>query len=155
MKRLLAFLVAIVAAAALAVPASAAGAGAVSYTQTLKNYVQTFTSDIPCAGTGTITTTSNSIFHVTFLTSGIGAGTFWATGTDAGTVVAVAGSVTYTGHFADWFGDNDNLNNGNEEFNLNVHLTGSDGSVINGHLVAHVSASATGIVVTFFKVTCS
>lgn len=156
MKRLLAILVAIIGASVFAVPATASGAGAVSFTQTDKNFVHTFTDVIPCAGPAVITTTTNDVFHVTFLTSGVGAGTGWATGTSEGSVVAVASSgVTYTGHVAVWFGDNNNLKNGEQDFNLNVNLTGSDGSVINGHLVVHASVSATGVVLTFVHVTCS
>ena len=157
MKRVIAFVIAIVGATAFALPASAAGAGAVSFTQTDHNVVQTFRDFIPCVGgPATITTTTNDVFHVTYLTSGIGAGTAWATGTSEGTVVAVADSgVTYTGHFAIWFGDNNNLRNGNQEFNFNLNLTGTDGSVINGHVVGHASVSATGVVLTFFQMTCS
>lgn len=156
MKTIFGLVAAIAATVAFAGVGSAAGAGAVTYTQTDKNLVQTFSGDIPCGGPATITTTSNDVFHVTFLTAGIGAGTFWATGTSEGSVVAVATSgVTYTGHFADWFGDNNNLRNGNQDFNLNVTLSGSDGSVISGHLVVHFSVSATGVVLTFVKVTCN
>ena len=76
-------------ACATLVPASgagAAGAGAVSFTQTFKNVTEVSIDVNPCTGApGMLTITYNGVFHVTELTSGIGAGTFWATGTQTGT----------------------------------------------------------------------
>src|SRR2546429_2232767 len=85
MKKLLAVVAAIVAGWLLAVPAQANGAGAVSFTQTFHNATASFPSPNPCTGaSGTVSLTYNGVFHVTTLTSGIGAGTFWATGTQTG-----------------------------------------------------------------------
>ena len=141
-----------------AVVASAAGAGAVSYTQTFHNATDSFPAVNPCSGaSGNATLTYNGVFHVTTLTSGQGAGTFWATGTMTGDFVFApdnATQPTYTGHFASWFGDNDNLRNGTETSTFNLHGVGSDGSSLKFHEVAHLSISATGITVFFDKPTC-
>ena len=140
-------------------PASAQGAGAVSFTQTDKNVTQSDPNNVnPCSGaSGTLTQTFNDVFHITTLTSGIGAGTFWATGTVEGTVKFVpndASQPTYTGHFATWFGDNNNLRNGAETSTFSAQVTGSDGSRLNIHEVAHLSVSATGVTVSFDNFSC-
>src|SRR5713226_9250208 len=70
--------------------ASAAGAGAQTFTQTVHNQTEVFYDFEPCSDPGIparITTTVNSVFHVTELTSGKGAGTFWVTGTTTGNIV--------------------------------------------------------------------
>jgi hypothetical protein len=137
---------------------SAAGAGAVSFTQTFHNATDSFPAANPCSGaSGTATLTYNGVFHATQLTSGQGAGTFWATGTMTGDFVFApddASQPTFTGHFASWFGDNNNLQNGTETSTFNLHGTGSDGSTLTFHDVAHLSISATGITVFFDKPTC-
>jgi hypothetical protein len=151
----------IVAAAVLvaAPTASAAGAGAVSMTQVFHHQVDTFRDVVPCTDDlATITTTSNGALHVTFLTSGIGAGTFWFTITQTGTVTIVPDDPTlptFTGHFTFWDGDNGNLRNSTETFILEVRLFGSDGSVINGHLLEHATITATGATLEFSKTVCN
>ncbi len=147
-------------AALVAVPAaSPAGAGAVSFTQTFKNVTEVSTDSNPCTGDlGTLTLTYNGVFHVTELTSGIGAGTFWATGTLTGTFSFVpfdSSKPSYTGRFTTWFGDNDNLRNDAETEILRVRGTGSDGSVLNFHVVAHLNVSASGITFSFEKPRCA
>lgn len=86
-----------------------------SFTQTFKNVTEVSTDSNPCTGDlGTLTLTYNGVFHVTELTSGIGAGTFWATGTLTGTFSFVpfdSSKPSYAGRFTTWFGDNDNLRN--------------------------------------------
>ena len=138
--------------------ASAAGAGAISFTQTFHNAVQSMPSSNPCTGaSGTLTLTFNGVFHVTELTSGKGAGTDWATGTMTGTFVFTpddSSQPSFTGHFATWFGQNDNLQNGVQTSTFSVHGTGSDGSTLTFHEVAHMSISATGITVSFDKPSC-
>ncbi len=139
--------------------ASAAGAGAVSYTQVLHNEVDTFQDVVPCTDVpATITTTSNGALHVTTLNSGVGAGTFWFTITQTGTVTVVPDDPslpTYTGHFAFWDGDNGNLQNATETMTLEVRLYGSDGSVINAHLLEHLTITATGATLDFSKAVCA
>ncbi len=138
--------------------AAAAGAGAVSFTQVFKNQVDTFKDVVPCTNApATITTTSNGALHVTELTSGIGAGTFWFTITQTGSVTIVPDDPTlptYTGRFTFWDGDNGNLQNATETFILEVRLVGSDGSLINGHLLEHMTLTATGATLEFEKAVC-
>jgi hypothetical protein len=91
------------------------------------------------------------------LTSGNGAGTDWFTGTIEGTFTFVpddSSQPTYTGHFATWFGENDNLQNGNDTETFAATASGSDGSILHIHEVAHVSVSATGVTVSFDKFSC-
>jgi hypothetical protein len=160
MRQRPALILLIVAAAVLvaAPTASAAGAGAVSQTQVFHKQIDTFSDVVPCTDEpATITTTSNGAVHITFLTSGIGAGTFWFTLTQTGTVTVVPddpAQPTYTGHFTVWVGDNGNLRNGNSTFILEVRLLGTDGSVINGHLLEHVTITANGATFDFFKAVC-
>jgi hypothetical protein len=148
-------------ACATLVPASgagAAGAGAMSFTQTFKNVTEVSTDVNPCTGApGTLTITYNGVFHVTELTSGIGAGTFWTTGTQTGTFTFApfdASRPSYTGRFTVWFGDNDNLRNDAETVTFRVRGIGSDGSVLRFHEVEHMSVSASGVTLAFDKPTC-
>jgi hypothetical protein len=140
------------------ISAAGAGAGAVSYTQTFHNATDVQPFGNPCTNEpGTVTLTYNGVFHATELTSGQGAGTFWVTGTMTGDFVITpddASQPSYTGHFATWFGDNNNLHNGTETSTLSVHGTGSDGSTLRFHDVAHLSASASGLTVFFDKPSC-
>lgn len=137
------------------------GAGVVQMMCSDHNATETIASYLPCVGSGApanITLTYNDTFHVNELTSGVGAGTFWATGTQTGTFVAApldTSLPTYTGHFTTWFGDNNNLHNGSETSTFSIHGVGSDGSTINFHEVAHASVSATGVTITFDKPTCA
>lgn len=135
------------------------GANVIQMQCSFHNVTDTFTDVIPCLNLpANITQTYNGTFHVNELTSGAGAGTFWATGTETGSVVAVpldSSAPTYTGHFTVWFGDNNNLHNGSETSTFTVVLTGSDGSSITFHDVAHISVSATGITTSFDKPTCA
>jgi hypothetical protein len=157
-KPALAVLVCVVAALAAAPVALSAGAGAVSYTETVKNVTEVSTDVNPCTGdVGTLTLTYNGVFHVTELTAGKGAGTFWATGTLTGTFSFVpndSSKPSYTGHFTIWFGDNDNLQNGTQTETVSIHGSGSDGSVLRFHDVVHLASSATGVVVGFEKPSC-
>jgi hypothetical protein len=152
-------LVLIAATALIAVPAaSPAGAGAQSFTETVKDFTEVSTDVNPCTGDpGTLTLTYNGVFHVTFLTAGKGAGTFWATGTLTGTFSFVpfdSSKPSYTGRFTTWFGENGNLQNGTQTATLRVRGIGSDGSVLQFHDVAHMSVSASGITFSFDKPRC-
>jgi hypothetical protein len=148
-------------ACATLVPASgagAAGAGAVSFTQTFKNVTEVSIDVNPCTGApGMLTITYNGVFHVTELTSGIGAGTLWATGTQTGTFTFApfdASQPSYTGRFTVWFGDNDNLRNDAETVTFRIRGIGSDGSVLRFHEVEHMSVSASGVTLAFDQPTC-
>src|SRR5262249_47499046 len=109
---------------------------------------------IPCTGVpATITITFNDVFHGTINNNGS-----WFTGTTTGSVVAtttVGPPITYTGHFQDWFGDENNLQNDVEHATSNLHLTGSDGSRISSHENAQATMNANGfITVSFDKLSC-
>ncbi|HEY3342763.1 MAG TPA: hypothetical protein VGK81_12125 [Anaerolineae bacterium] len=138
--------------------AFAAGAGAVTMTQTFHNATQSFPgTDLCTSATGTLTLTYNGVAHTTFLTSGVGAGTGWATFTSTGDVVFTPdnpANPTYTGHFTNWDGQSFNLKNFTATSILVVHATGSDGSTLMFHEVAHFSVSASGITLSFDKPTC-
>jgi hypothetical protein len=136
---------------ALAGPASAAGAGAVSFTQHLSNVVvDQEAAANPCTGvSGTVALIAdNAVAHMTVLTSGQGAGTFWATFTATGPASFVPddpSQPSYTGRFTIWDGENGNLNNQVETFTMSFHLTGTDGSIVRFHETAHMNVSASGI----------
>jgi hypothetical protein len=141
--------------------AQASGAGAVTMTQTFHNATQTFVPPDPaavnpCTGVlGTLTITYNGVAHSTFLTSGVGAGTGWATFTATGTFTFVGvDGVTFTGRFTTWDGQNFNLKNFATTSTFVVHGTGSDGSSLMFHDVAHFSVSASGSTLSFDKPTC-
>lgn len=161
MKRLISCLAALGAVTVMALPAQAQGAGAISVTQTFHNATQTFVPPDPaavqpCTGVpGTLTLTFNGVAHSTVLTSGVGAGTGWATFTATGQF-SFAGSdgVNFTGRFTTWDGENFNLKNFAGTAILVVHGTGSDGSTLTFHDVAHFSVSASGITLSFDKPTC-
>ena len=156
--------------------AGAAGAGAQSFTQTMHKASMVSYGTLPCAG-GNVeidATNVNGVFHATQLANG----TFWVTGTneedvsilpitnqlvpidDQGDLAPVGPVVydttlpTYTGRATMWFGDNNNLRNGSETNTFSLHVTGSDGSSITFHETAHISASATGVTLSFDKPSC-
>ena len=147
-----------------ATPASADGAGAMSFTQPFHNAIQTFPPGPPmgvnpCTGVlGTLTITYNGAFHITVLTSGVGAGTGWATFTGTGDFTfAQVDGVTYTGHFTAWDGQSFNLQNFAGTGILVGHATGSDGSTLDFHDVMHVTVLAgnpPSVIVSFDKLTC-
>lgn len=138
--------------------AFADGAAAANYTQTYHDATDGFPAANPCTGAPAyISMTYNGVFHVTELTSGLGAGTLWATGTQAGDIVLTPNDPSqpsYTGQFAAWFGDNNNLHDGAETDTLEVHAIGSDGSTLSFHEVMHLSVSASSVAVFFDKPVC-
>ena len=105
----------------------------------------------PCSGaTGTLTIVTEGVLHTTALDNG----TFHETGTDTGTFTFVPddpSQPTYTGQFASWFGQNVNSRNFTETSTFNVALTGSDGSRLTVHVVAHVTLHADGTVTVEFE----
>lgn len=142
----------LVAAAALLLAAPAAFAAAQSFTETEKGVTEQFTDVLPCVSDAAdITITYNAVFHGTELDNG----TFHFTGTLAGTFTAVADGVTYTGRFAQWFGDNLNQATYTTTFTFHVVGRGSDGSRVNFQETAHFSVSASGIELEFDKTTCA
>jgi hypothetical protein len=137
------------AAAALLLSAPAASAGAESFTVIEKGVTESFT-ETACVGPADVTITYNFAFHVTVLDDG----TYHLTGSSAGTVTAVAGNVTYTGHFTQRFGENGNLMNGEETVAFTLHLTGTDGSRITFTEVFHLMITPTGVETSFDKPLC-
>jgi hypothetical protein len=133
----------------------AAGAGAVTSTQTDHNVTSVMPSLNPCSGaSGTLTTTVNDVFHFTQLANGTG----WFTFTVEGSFSFLPTDPTqpsYTGHFQQWGNQNTNLHNGNSTFTFNIHGTGSDGSTLAYHEDAHFTMSATGVItVSFDNIRC-
>ena len=162
MKKILSFglLLGLLATTLMASPIQASGAGAVSFTQTFHNATQSFPSNAPCGSeTGIVTITYNGVAHGTVLTSGVGAGTGWFTFTATGTfsfVPLAGGTVTYSGRFTIWDGENVNLQNYAATFTSIIHGTGSDGSTFNFHEVGHVTVAPSGdVTIMFDKPTCS
>jgi hypothetical protein len=150
----------LLAATLLAAPVQASGAGAVTFTQTFHNATESFPTNAPCTTeTGIVTITYNGVAHGTVLTSGVGAGTGWSTFTATGTfsfAPLAGGNVTYSGRFTTWDGENINLQNYAATFTQIIHGTGSDGSTVNFHEVAHVTVAPSGdVTITFDKPTCS
>jgi hypothetical protein len=96
---------------------------------------------------GTLSSTGNSVFHITINA----AGDEWVTTTQEAwfTLVPATGTVTYSGHFATWFGAS--LNRSNAVFHdiFNIQATGSDGSTLSLNIVDHLSMSADGQVNLF------
>ena len=163
MRRLTAFAAALAALIILALPASAAGAGAVTMTQTFHDATQTFPNTNPCSGTpGSVDITYNGVAHLTFLTSGVGAGTGWGTFTATGDFAFTPSDPTqpsFSGHFTNWDGFSFNLTNFASTGIFVVHGTGSDGSTLTFHDVAHITvlnplSTSPTVVVKFDKPTC-
>lgn len=141
--------------ALLLVTATSVNAKTVTFTQTFHHITQTFPASNPCTGvTGTVTLTFNSVVHVTMDTT---TGTGHMTETMTGDFVFVPDDPTqptFTGHFTSWDGENQNIQNFTATATFNLHGTGSDGSRLQGHFLAHISVSATGITIRFDKMTC-
>lgn len=161
MKRLVSSFAALGAVLLMTVPAQASGAGAVSSTQTFHNATATMDIVNPCSGVpGTLTLVYDGVFHLTILTSGVGAGTGRATLTATGTFTLVQiDGVTFTGQLTTWNGDNANLTSIANTAILVINGTGSDGSTLTFHDVAHftvvgLDTSSPSLIVDFDKPTC-
>lgn len=130
-----------------------------TFTQNVQGQVQSFPSNVPCVDppggppTGMVTITANSVFHVTVNQ----AGDLWITGTQEGAFSFMPDSqhtISYTGHFASWFGISLNRNNAVFHDTFNLHGTGSDGSTLTFHAIRHFSFSASGMTLVFDKFVC-
>jgi hypothetical protein len=145
-RRLLVFFAVLAATLVLAAPASAAGA--TTSTQNFHGAFPPFHVDAACgAPSGTVNATGNAIFHITVNA----AGDEWVTTTQEAwfTLIPDSGTVTYSGHFAAWFGASLNMNNAVLHDVLNIQATGSDGSTITVNAVDHLNTSASGQVNMF------
>src|SRR5262249_40920493 len=118
-------------------------AQAETFTQTLHDVTQTLPDVNPCTGDlGTITLTFNSVYHVTVDTD---TGTGHETETTTGDFVFVPNDPalpTLTGHFTSWDGENRNIHNFTATETDSFHATGSDGSRLQGYLLAHITVNA-------------
>jgi hypothetical protein len=133
-----------------AAPAAFAGGnGALTFTQHDRDVVDVSSDFNPCTGdTGTLTMTYSDILHGTINKTGS-----WFTGTLQGTIEFVPdnpAAVTYSGHFAAWFGDENNLRNDVEHSTFNAHLTGTDGTTVGVHDNAQATMNANGVITVTF-----
>lgn len=143
-RRLLVPVAVLAAMVVLATPTSAT----TTQTQNIHGPFAPFHVDPACgAPGGTISGTGNAVFHITVNN----AGDTWITTTQEAwfTLVPDTGPVTYSGHFAAWFGAS--LNNQNMVVHdiTNARATGSDGSTLTLNVVDHLSVSANGQVNMF------
>jgi len=161
MRRLLAVASTVAMLAIFAVPASAAspcgssGQGAQTCTMNLHDQSMTFPSvGMPCLPDGTVSITNeNGVIHFTVNR----AGDFWATGTFEGNFTAVPFNPlapTFTGHFAMWFGDEQNNKNFVSNSTFNIQGKGSDGSTIDLHASVGFGVSASGNPIMHMNLTC-
>ena len=136
---------------AAATPAALAGGnGAQTFTQHRHDFTRTHKGRNPCTGDrGMLTTTVNEVFHGTINKTGS-----WFTGTVEGQFTFVPtdpAAIAYTGHFATWFGDENNLRNSVEHSTFNVHGVGTDGSRLTFHDNAQAVVNANGVVTVNFN----
>jgi hypothetical protein len=145
----------LVAAGGLAAAASAAAAtggsgNTVTMTQNFHG-VQTSPSINPCNGNpGVETATSNIVSHETFFPA---TGEAHITFTEEDNFTVVEATATFTGHMTTWANFNMNQQNSNSSFTSSGHATGSNGSTLTYHEVAHFTLNADGtLTVSFEKV---
>jgi hypothetical protein len=127
-------------------------------THIFTDVTQTLPLANPCTGTpGTATMTVSGVLHLTDLTSGPGAGTFQASGNETGSGVLTPADPalpSYSGQFTSHFDTNTDPATGTATTIVNIHAVGSDGSLLNVHMVEHIAITATGVVVSFDHPTC-
>ena len=145
--RILAVLIAFAGLTVVGVADALAANGAVSETTTEQNITETFVDVIPCGADETalydITLTFNLVEHST-----IGPKSVHFTFTQTGTFVAVpqdSSLPTFTGHFTEWGGFNENARNASGTFTFSLHGTAADGSTIAFNAVEHFNVSASGV----------
>ncbi len=130
--------------------AAATGDGSGQTVTTTQNFhgVVTFPSVNPCTGNpAVVTATSNVVAHETF---------FPATGEDRVTFTnefsftVVEATLTAAGHFTTHSNFNMNQQNSNSSFTSSEHATGSDGSTVTFHEVAHFTLNPDGTLTVSF-----
>jgi hypothetical protein len=139
--------------------ADAGGQGTVTVTQQFRN-VPFFTFPVtnPCTGASGIlsATAATEVFHITYFTTGP---EFWVTGTAQGAVTFTPvdpSGVSFSGHFATWFGESSNNKNDVQHDTGTFQLFSSTGLRVTVHMDDHLSTNANGVVtVTFFNFTFS
>lgn len=156
MIRRLAVLISLLLAGVLGVGGTATAAPTITTTTTTeRGVVETFEDVLPTCDdsapkTYEITTTSNRVFHETIFSDGRVHATFTDTGRFAAEPLD-ASLPSYTGKFTIWGGFNQSKKNTNGTFTFNVRGTGSDGSRLSTHFVAHFNARPDGTVQEFFR----
>jgi len=148
------------AAGGLATAASAAAAisGSGDPVTTTQNFhgVQTFPATDPCNGNpAVVTATSNIVAHETFFPA---TGEAHTTFTEEDNFTVVEAALTATGHMTTHFNLNMNPQNSNATFTSSGHSTGSDGSTVTYHEVAHYTLNTDGTLTVSFdrpSLTCS
>jgi hypothetical protein len=140
----------LIAAGGLATAASAAAAGSGHTVTTTQNFhgVQTFSNPDPCNGNpAVVTATSNIASHETFFPA---TGEAHMTFTEEDNFTVVEATITATGHMTTWANFNMNQQNSNSSFTSSGHATGSDGSTLTYHEVAHFTLNADGTLTVSF-----
>jgi hypothetical protein len=105
----------------------------------------------PCTGApGTLTETLKGVTHTTELANG----SFHETTTVTESVTFVPddpSQPTYTGKATFWDGENSNTKTFTATFTGHINVSGSDGSRITEHFVAHVTVHSDGTVTVEFE----
>jgi hypothetical protein len=100
---------------------------------------------------GTLTAiAANEVFHLTTHADG----DLWATGTAEGTATftpSEPGGLSYSGHFATWFGEALNNKNHVEHSTATFVLRAGDGSQVVIHMRSHLSTNAAGEITAKFE----
>ncbi len=148
----LAAIFSLIAAGGLATAAAAAAAtgGSGHTVTTTQNFhgVQTFSNPDPCNGNpAVVTATSNIVSHETFFPA---TGETHITFTEEDNFTVVEATITATGHMTTWANFNMNQQNSNSSFTSSGHATGSDGSTLTYHEVAHFTLNADGTLTVSF-----
>ena len=140
----------------LSIGAPAFAAPTETETTVQKNLVETFVdvATANCFEEGalyTVTTTTNLVEHETIFDDGRVHATFTQTGTFVAVPFDDPTLPSYTGKVTVWGGFNANGTTVNGTFTFNLSATGSDGSTINTHQVAHFNVRPDGTVNEFFR----
>jgi hypothetical protein len=148
-RRLLAWLTGLTLSAALLAPAAAL---ATETTTTHFSGTDSRAELNPCSGApGTLTIVFSGVIHTTSLEDG----TFHVTVTTTGAVTFVPDDPSqpgFTGHLAEWFGQNVNSRNSTITNAENVVLHASDGSLGKQHVLFHLTVNANGTVTSFIDI---
>jgi hypothetical protein len=146
----------------VAITGAQAGSPPVTFTDTFQE-TDTFTDVVLCReslGPYDITTSAGGVFHVTAAAIDEDKNfvpPYHVTGTTTGTVVAVpsdGSGPTFTGRFTQWFGESEMITHSTGTQTFSVRLSGSDGSRISFHEVAHYTINALGVEFGFDKPSC-
>jgi hypothetical protein len=132
--------------------ASKGGAGTETFTEHAHEVLLfSFPVENQCTGSaGTLTATAaNEVFHITTQADG----ELWVTGTAEGSVTFVPfeEGISYSGHFATWFGEAINNRNSVGHSTTTFVLAGTDGSRTVIHMTSHLSTNAKGAVTVEFE----